>query len=607
MVYGDIGTSPLYALRECFSPTHGVSPSPGNVLGVVSLIFWSLSLIVSIKYLSLVMRANNKGEGGVFALISIVSSDRAPASRRLVNVLLMLGLFGGALLYGDGMITPAVTVLSAIEGLEVAMPAIHSYIVPLAVLVLLGLFSLQRFGTGRVGIIYGPVMLLWFLSLSLLGLGGIWQSPRILQALSPHFAAIFFWQNGPLAFVVLGSVFLAVTGAESLYADMGHFGLRPIRRAWFFLVFPALVLNYMGEGALLLVNPGASTNPFFLLAPSWAVLPMVALATLAAIAASQALISGVYSLTMQAIQMGYLPRMSIRHTSHATRGQIYMPQVNGFLMIACIGLVIGFRSSSQLAGAYGIAVSLTMLITSVLFVFAARRLWKWTLLQCAGLGGLFILLELAFVSANSLKILQGGWFPLIIASFIFILMITWQWGRQILRVRLSESYLPIDVFLRDLDHSGIHRVPGTAVFLSGNPTGTPIALLHNLRHNKVLHERVIIVTVSTKDIPYLDRSERLKIEPLRPNIYRLTANYGFMEQPDLPALLESCAEHDLKIEPFSSTFFLSRETIIPRTGSGLARWRRKLFAAMSRNAQSATAFFRLPPSRVVELGMQIVM
>ncbi len=606
VVYGDIGTSPLYALRECFSHVHGVAPDvAGNVLGVVSLVFWTLTLIVSFKYIGLVMRADNKGEGGILALVSLAGTDREGSVRRATRRLLVLGVLGAALLYGDGIITPAVTVLGAVEGLEVITPVFQSYVVPFSVLVLVVLFAVQRYGTGRVGSVFGPVMLVWFVALALLGLRGIWRSPEILRALSPHHAARFLWQNGHLAFVVLGSVFLAVTGAEALYADMGHFGPKPIRRAWFALVFPSLLLTYLGEGGAVLADPAAARNPFYLLAPAWARWPLLGLATLAAVIASQALIAGAYSLTMQAIQMGYLPRLQIRHTSHAARGQIYMPQVNGFLMVACVGLVLGFQSSSRLAGAYGIAVSLTMLTTTILFYHVARRRWRWGRLPAMVVCGGLILLEAAFATANGLKVGQGGWFPLVVGTLMFAVMTTWKRGREALRARLADSYLPFDQFLRTIDSPRLYRVPGTAVFMSGSPASAPIALLHNLRHNKVLHERVVILSLTTLDVPFVHEADRVQVEPIRPDLHRVTGRYGFMEQPDVPALLECCAAHGLKLEPAQTTFFLSRETIIPKRGAGMAPWRRRLFAALSRNAQPATAFFQLPPNRVVELGMQV--
>jgi KUP system potassium uptake protein len=605
VVYGDIGTSPLYALRQCFHPVHGVAPTPGNVLGVVSLVFWTLTLMVSVKYLGLILRADNKGEGGILALLWLAVPERQGTPGRTARWLLLLGVFGAALLYGDGIITPAITVLGAVEGLEIATPVFQPYVLPLAVAVLLGLFSVQRFGTSRVGAVFGPIMLVWFGALALLGLRGIGMAPRILLALSPHHAFQFMTGHGHLAFVVLGAVFLSVTGAEALYADLGHFGARPIRGAWFAVVFPALILNYLGEGALLLTDPATARNPFFLLAPSWAMLPLVGLSTIAAIIASQALVTGAYSLTMQAVQMGYLPRLHIQHTSPSERGQIYMPQVNGFLMVTCVGLVLAFESSDRLAGAYGIAVSLTMLSTTILFFAAARRVWKWSVARAAMVCGFFALLELAFAVANGMKLLQGGWFPLAVGVGLFTLMSTWKKGRQILHGKLAASYLPFDQFLQQLDSPQLHRVPGTSVFLSGNPAGTPLALLHNLKHNKVLHERVIILTISFLDLSVVNETERLQVEQLQPDIFRVTGHYGFMEQPNVPELLKRCGAHGLDVVSERATFFLSRETIIPSEKPGLARWRRRLFAAMSRNGQSATAFFRLPPNRVVELGMQV--
>jgi KUP system potassium uptake protein len=503
------------------------------------------------------------------------------------------------------MLTPSLTVLGAMEGLEVATPLFKPYVVPLAILVLVALFSIQRFGTGRVGGIFGPVMLVWFATLAVLGVRGILIAPQILEAFSPHHAVLFLVRHGSMAFVVLGAVFLSVTGAEALYADMGHFGPRPIRQAWFALVFPGLSLNYLGEGALLLSNPEAARNPFFLLAPTWAVLPLVGLSTLAAVIASQAMISGAYSLTMQAIQMGYLPRMHIEHTSHSERGQIYKPQVNAFLLLTCIGLVLGFKSSSGLAGAYGIAVSLTMLITSLLFFAAARRVWNWSAWRAGLVCGVFLVVELAFAAANGLKLLQGGWFPLCVGLGIFALMTTWWRGRDSLRASLADSYLPFNLFLEDLVRRDMPRVPGTAVFLSGNPTGTPIALLHSLKHYRVLHERMVILTILTQDRPFVPEAERLKVEALTAGIHRVTGLYGFMEQPDVPRLIEACRARGLDLDPDRITYFLSRETILARKGPGLARWRRGLFAAMARNAQSAAAFFQLPPNRVVELGMQV--
>lgn len=607
VVYGDIGTSPLYSLRECFSGTHGVPLTPSNILGVISLIAWTLTVLVSVKYLTFVMRADNRGEGGILALLSLMQrASGDPGAGRRRDWILVLGVFGAALLYGDGMITPAITVLGAVEGLSVATPQLHAFVLPLTMLVLIGLFSFQRHGTEKIGNIFGPVMLFWFVALALLGIRGVFMSPEVVAALSPHYAILFLAENTKVAFVVLGAVFLVVTGAEALYADMGHFGLRPIRAAWFSVAFPALVLNYLGQGALLLKNPAAVENPFYLLAPSWGVYPLVALSTAAAVIASQALISGAYSLTMQAIQLGLLPRLRIQHTSQSTRGQIYMPQVNWFLMISCLGLVLSFQSSSRLAAAYGIAVSMTMLITTFLFYWAARHLWKWpvwlALLVCLG----FMTVEAAFVGANILKFLQGGWFPLVVGAILCTCMTTWRTGRQILRQRLAVSSMPFDLFLADLEQSPPRRVPGTAVFLSGSSTGIPLALLHNLKHNQVLHEQVILLTIQTSDAPYVSPVRRLEVEHPHPDIYRLIGRFGFMEQPDIPELLvQAGQEKGLKLNMQRTTFFLSRETIRTGKAKDMALWRRQLFGALSRNAQAATAFFNLPANRVVELGMQV--
>lgn len=606
VVYGDIGTSPLYALRECFSGSHGIAPSTANVFGVISLVFWTLTILVCVKYLGIVTRADNKGEGGILALLSLAVPDVAASRRGTGLVLVGLGVFGAALLYGDGMITPAVTVLGAVEGLGLLTPALDSHVAWIAALVLVGIFSVQRFGAGGVGRVYGPFMLLWFLVLGVLGARGILMSPSILGALSPHHGLKFLLENGQMAFYVLGAVFLSVTGAEGLYADMGHFGAGPIRRAWYFVVFPGLVLNYLGEGALLLTNPAAAKNPFYLLAPGWALLPLVLLATGAAVIASQALISGAYSLTMQGIQLGLLPRMRILHTSHAAKGQIYIPKVNWVLLLACLSLVFFFGSSSSLAAAYGVGVSFTMLVTTCLFFAAARIRWKWPLWMALAACGLFATLEGGFAAANSLKIPQGGWVPLVTGVVIAGLMLTWKRGRQVLRERLMGSYLPFETFLKDLEQNAVPRVPGTAVFLSGSPGSTPIALLHNLRHNKILHQNVILLTLITREVPVVNDEERLKVEQLRPDIHRVTGSYGFMEQPNVPELLQLGKKQGLDYTPSRTTYFLSRETIIPRgKRTAMARWRSYLFATMARNAQPVTAFFQLPPNRVVELGMQV--
>ena len=608
VVYGDIGTSPLYALRECFSPEHGLIPTERNILGILSLILWSLTLIVSVKYLSFVMRADNKGEGGILSLLSLAFPERkSPEAGRLAAVFVGLGIFGAALLYGDGMITPAITVLGAIEGLKIATPAFEHWVVPITVIILIGLFACQRVGTEGMGKVFGPIMVLWFVAISVLGVRGILRAPEVLGALNPMHAVDFLSRNGSLGFLVLGAVFLAITGAEALYADMGHFGRRPIRLAWFAMVMPALMLNYFGQGALLLHDPAAAENPFFLLAPAWALYPMVIIATAAAIIASQALISGAFSLTMQAIQLGYCPRMKVEHTSSSTRGQIYIPYVNWILMLACIGLVIGFGSSSSLAAAYGIAVTLTMIITTLLFYFVARRQWNWNVWLAGIFCGVFLIIEVAFFGANVLKIAHGGWFPLVMGLLIFTAMATWKTGRRVLGERLRSSFIPLDLFLADVELNAPHRVAGTAVFLSSNAGSTPLALLHNLKHNRVLHQRVIFLTIQTEDAPHIHVTNRIELEKLREGFYRVVARYGFMEDPNVPEILEHCRPLGLDCDTMSTTFFLSRETILATKAPGMALWREHLFAFMSRNAQRPTDFFRIPANRVVELGMQVEM
>lgn len=604
VVFGDIGTSPLYALRECFHPERGVAATPDNVLGILSLIFWALVLVVSVKYLGFVLRADNKGEGGVLALMALMFGDSQGAGDRRKGVLL-LGIFGAALLYGDGVITPAISVLGAVEGLGVATRNLDPYIVPLAVVILIAVFAGQRFGSGGVGRVFGPVMAAWFLTIAVLGARGILMAPEVLQAVNPWHALVFFAEHRFTAFVALGAVFLVVTGAEALYADLGHFGARAIRRAWCGVALPALLLNYFGQGALLLAQPERTVNPFYQLAPGWALYPLVALATAAAVIASQALISGVFSVTMQAVQLGYLPRMEIRHTSSRRRGQIFLPLVNGMLLLGCVCLVLGFQSSSGLSHAYGLAVSLIMVITTVLFYFASRRLWNWSRRRAGLLCGAFLLVDLAFLGANSMKTLHGGWFPLALGVGIAIVMTTWKQGRRALGERLSAGMLPFELFLDGILNSGARRARGTAVFMSGNPAGTPLALLHNLKHNQVIHERVLLLTLLTAEQPHVAPADRLKVERLADGFWRVTARAGFMEKPAVPELLAGCAAHGLPVEPDNVTFFLSRETILITNLPGMARWRGRLFAFLSRNAQSATKFFGLPAPRVVELGMQI--
>ncbi|MEO7677423.1 MAG: potassium transporter Kup, partial [Verrucomicrobiota bacterium] len=581
-------------------------PSHENILGVLSLIFWTLILIVSVKYLGTILRADNKGEGGILALMALAFPETGPSrGKRLQKIMIGLGIFGTALLYGDGVITPAISVLSAVEGLNVATHFFEPYIIPITVGVLVGLFSVQRFGTAKIGKVFGRVTMVWFVVIGVLGVKGIVSCPRVLWALNPVYGARFLYENGAKGFVVLGAVFLVVTGAEALYADMGHFGKKAIRIAWFSLVLPALVLNYFGQGALLLTDPSAAENPFFKLAPAWSLYPLVALATCAAVIASQALISGAFSLTMQAVQLGYFPRIKIEHTSSREKGQIYIGHLNWVLMLACIGLVVGFRSSSNLAAAYGIAVTMTMVITTVLFYFAARHLWKWSTWKASLTCLPFLMIELAFFGANAVKILHGGWFPMAVGVVIFTLLTTWKSGRRILAERLEGSALPLTVLLQDIAANPPVRVKGTAIFLSGRLGTAPLALLHNLKHNKILHERVVFLTVISHDIPYVEEEKRIEVEMLREGFYCVVGHFGFMEERDLPSLLQRCAEFGLELKPERSTYFLSKETLIASPAKGMAIWREVLFVIMSRNAVSAASFFKLPPNRVVELGMQV--
>lgn len=606
VVYGDIGTSPLYALRECFSSAHGVAASHAHVLGVLSLIFWSLILIVSIKYLAIVLRATNKGEGGILALMALAFPRHSPGASRRRALLIGLGVFGAALLYGDGMITPSISVLSAIEGLDVATPAFHRFVIPLTIITLIGLFAAQSRGTGKVGAIFGPVMVIWFVSLGLLGIHGVMQAPRVLYAFNPIYGLEFLIENGWHGFSILGAVFLAVTGAEALYADVGHFGARPIRIAWFAMVLPALFLNYLGQGALVLHDAKNMENPFFLLAPHWALYLMVGLSTAATVIASQALISGAFSLTIQAIQLGYLPRMAVKHTSSLERGQVYMPHINWTLMVACIGLVLGFGSSTNMAAAYGIAVTLTMLSTTVLFYFAARRIWDWSALKAGLTSSVFLLVEVTFFAANLIKVFNGGWFPLVMGLLIFMLMATWKKGRQLVWDKLRPASMPLEMFLHDIENtSRLSRVPGTALFMTANPEGTPIALLHNLKHNKVLHQRNLILTILTDEVPQVNPEKRLESDTLGGGFHRLIAHYGFMEEPNVPELLGLARLDGEPVDLSKTTFFLSRETIVPCGSGSMPRWRQWLFAFMGRNAQPASSFYRIPANRVVELGMQV--
>ncbi|NTX41546.1 potassium transporter Kup [Myxococcus sp. CA033] len=606
IVYGDIGTSPLYALRECFTGPHGIHPSPENVLGVLSLIFWSLLTIVSVKYLMFVMRADNRGEGGILALMALVMQrQKGQQAHTARPVLITLGIFGAALLYGDGLITPAITVLSAVEGLSVATPVFEPFIVPITLAILVVLFLVQRHGTAGIGAVFGPVMCVWFFTLAVLGVKELVHNPAVLGALSPTHGVMFFVHNGWHGFLVLGGVFLVMTGCEALYADMGHFGYKPIKRAWFWVVLPALMLNYLGQGALLLRDASAARNPFYLLAPSWLLYPLVALSAVAGIIASQALISGAFSLTRQAMQLGYSPRMEVVHTSAEEMGQIYLPGINWALMAGVFTLVLTFRSSSALASAYGIAVSTTMVITSVMAYIVARERWGVSRKLAMPVAGFFLALELAFFSSNAMKLADGGWFPLLLAVMVFTLMTTWKRGRDILAAKLRASSIPLKELLGSFgDHPPV-RVPGTAIFMTGNADGTPPALLHNLKHNKVLHEQVVLLTIQSEDVPHIPAAERVEVEPLEQGFVRVVATYGFMENPSIPDVLKRCREKGLQFQLMGTSFFLGRETLIPTKRPGMAVWREALFAWMSRNARSATAYFRIPPNRVVELGSQV--
>lgn len=605
VVYGDIGTSPLYAIRECFHGPHAIAPTPANVLGVLSLIFWSLILVICVKYLGFVLRADNHGEGGILSLAALATPIK-PSGRTEKWFLLALGVFGAALLYGDGVLTPAISILGAMEGLTVATPTFTPFVVPITIAIIVGLFLIQSRGTAGVGKIFGPVTLVWFLVLGILGASQIFHFPQVLSAVNPFNGLEFFIREGWHGFIILGSVFLVVTGGEALYADMGHFGTKPIRLAWFFVALPALLLNYFGQGALLLENPAAAENPFYRLAPEWALYPMIFLATCAAIIASQAIISGAFSLTMQAIQLGLLPRLRIQHTSSREIGQIYLPGINWALMVGCIAVVLGFGTSSRLASAYGIAVTSTMVITTVLFYFVAREKWNWsrpvTLLLCGG----FLVIDLAFFGANIIKVFDGGWFPLVMAASIFLVMVTWKKGRRILQKRIRHETADLEEFLYEIEHKSITRVAGTAVFMNGNATRTPPALMHNLEHNRVLHERIVFVTVKTRPIPYVSESERSKFEHLGNGFNRIRIYYGYMEEPDVPRELSRVDHPGFSFDMERTTFFLGRETIIAsKKYPGMARWREKLFALLSRNARSATSYFKIPPGRVVEIGAQI--
>jgi len=604
VVYGDIGTSPLYMLRTAFAGEHALELSPANVHGVLSVVFWALVIVVTLKYITLIMRADNNGEGGILALTALVSRGLARQERRRWW-LIGLGIFGAAMFYGDGMITPAISVLSAVEGLEIVTPALHPFIVPVTLLIIGALFGIQKHGTGSVGMFFGPVMCVYFVVIALLGVLQIAQRPGVLEALNPYYAVSFFVTTPLPAFLSLGAVVLAVTGTEALYADMGHFGRSPIQRAWVLFVMPALVLNYYGQGALLLADPGAIKNPFYLLAPAWALIPLVILATCATVIASQAVISGTFSLTRAAIQMGYCPRLQIEHTSERQIGQIYVPFINWSLFVAVVLLVVTFRHSDNLAAAYGIAVTLAMLIDSLLIFFVMRRLWNWPTSLALAIAVPLTLADLGFLASNSLKIPAGGWFPLALGAVVFTLLTTWKRGRSLLMDKLAEDALPLDVFIQSIEVAPPTRVEGTAVFMTSALDRVPHALLHNLKHNKVLHERVVFLTVVMRDIPFVPLDGRIEVKSLGCNFYQFVAFYGFKEDPDVPELLELAGRRGFAFEMMETSFFVSRETLIPTVSTGMALWRERLFASMSKNAVKASEFFRIPTNRVVELGTQV--
>ena len=604
IIYGDIGTSPLYTIKECFSGAHGVAPTPGNILGILSLVFWSLLLVVGLKYVVFIMRADNRGEGGIFSLLSLLQSPRLNGNHW--KALTLLAAFGAALLYGDGVITPAISVLSAIEGLNMATDAAAPYVVPLTCLVLIVLFGVQSYGTARIGALFGPIMVAWFLVLGGLGIQAIADNPMILAALDPRQALRFFMENGFHGFLVLGAVVLCITGGEALYADMGHFGRAPIRLSWYGAVLPGLILNYYGQGALLLQHPHlVEVNPFYALVPKTLLYPMVALSTTATIIASQAMISGVYSLTQQAVQLGFTPRMHIVHTSEQTKGQIYMPTVNWMLMLACLSLVLAFKESTRLAAAYGIAVTATMAITSFIFFQVTRLRWHWPLWQSGVLLALFLALDCSFLGANLLKVADGGWITLCIAISILIAMITWRDGRAILAKHYSLMKIPTEVFLKDIAGYKPQRIAGTAVFMSISPEGIPHTLLHHFKHNEALHERILLLSVVSAETPTVAPEERVRIDALGLGFYRITVTYGFMESPDMPEILDLLAAKGLPVDVYSTSFYMGRETMTATGTAPMARWRKLLFIYMSRNAWNATSFFKLPPDRVIELGNHV--
>lgn len=604
IVYGDIGTSPLYTMKEVFSKEHGLPLTEANIFGAVSLIFWGLVIIVSLKYVTLILRANNRGEGGIMALVALALSSVTQRSRWYYP-LTLVGLIGTALFFGDGVITPAISVLSAIEGLEIATPAFQPYVVPITVVVLTCLYLVQRHGTGGIGKWFGPIVLVWFIALAGMGIVNIIEQPSILGAINPLHALRFLVENGWLAFLALGAIVLAFTGAEALYADMGHFGKRPVRLAWFTVVFPGLALNYLGQGALLMSNPAAVTNPFYQQLGPWSIYPLVALSTMATVIASQATISGTFSIVQQAISLGFLPRMRVMYTSEREMGQIYIPLVNWLQFAAVILAVIGFGSSSNLASAYGIAVTATMLMTTILTFFVIRYGWRYNLFVCWFATGFFLVIDIALFSANTLKIPTGGWFPLVLAAVMVMVMLTWRDGRDLVYDNLKRHLVPLDDFLQSLFISPPSRVEGTAVFFRAEGDGVPHAMLHNLFHNKVLHKRIIFLTVVNADIPFVPTAERIEVKNLGHDCYQVNIHYGFKDERDIPGALTLCKEVGLEIDMMETSFFIARQNVIPRVGSSMALWRESLFATMSRNARDAADYYRVPSNRVIELGTQV--
>ncbi len=609
VVYGDIGTSPLYALKEAFHPGHHMMAQPENIFGLLSLIFWSLMIVISLKYLIFILRADNRGEGGILALTSLIApqTDRGESLTRSKTFLILLGLFGTALLYGDGMITPAISILSAVEGLSLITPVFNPYIIPITIAILILLFSIQSHGTGTVGKIFGPVTLTWFIVIGALGVYNILQTPEILVALNPVYIYKFFISNAWYGFAVLGSVFLVVTGGEALFSDLGHFGRAPIRQAWFFVVLPSLVLNYFGQGALLLRNPAAIESPFFLMAPSWMLYPLVILAAVATSIASQALITGVFSITMQAVQHGYLPRLHISHTSAKEYGQIYIKKMNLLLMLGCIALVLIFKSSSNLAAAYGLAVTTTMVITTILFYIVARENWRWSRLTAGSLCGFFLIIDLAFWGANLLKLIEGGWFPLLIGIVGFTVMTTWKKGRQLLYKHVQQRVVPLVTFLKTMTEPKVHRIDGVAIYLNRSLTDTPHALNHTFEHFKTVHKKLIFLVVATEEVARIDASTRVLTEKISTDTYRVTLRYGYLEQPHVPRDIENLDFGDFVLDTKKATFIIGRENIFATNHPGMAIWREKIFSMLSKNELSAADYFQLPKDRVIEIGMQIAM